>query len=64
MAQKANSVVFIHGLWLHASSWAPWEEYFGNAGYETAAPGWPGDQDTVELARVNPDTVADKGSTT
>jgi pimeloyl-ACP methyl ester carboxylesterase len=61
MAQKANSVVFIHGLWLHARSWAPWEEFFGNAGYDTIAPGWPGDQDTVELARANPDTVADKG---
>lgn len=61
MAEKKNPVVFVHGLWLHASSWAPWEEYFGNAGYETHAPGWPGDQDTVELARANPDTVADKG---
>ncbi len=61
MAQKANAVVFIHGLWLHASSWAPWEEIFGNAGYDTMAPGWPGDQDTVELARANPDTVANHG---
>ena len=50
MAQKTNSVIFIHGLWLHASSWAPWEDFFGKAGYDTIAPGWPGDQDTVELA--------------
>ena len=50
MAQKSNSVVFIHGLWLHASSWTPWEDFFGKAGYDTMAPGWPGDQDTVELA--------------
>ena len=61
MATKANPVLFIHGLWLHASSWGPWEDYFGNAGYDTLAPGWPGDQDTVELARANPDSVADKG---
>ena len=61
MAQKANPVVFIHGLWLHASSWAPWQDFFGEAGYDTIAPGWPGDQDTVELARANPDTVANKG---
>src|ERR1700735_1373543 len=61
MAQKSNPVVFIHGLWLHASSWQPWEEFFGKAGYETMAPGWPGDQDTVELANANPDSVADKG---
>jgi pimeloyl-ACP methyl ester carboxylesterase len=61
MAQKANSVVFIHGLWLHASSWTPWEELFRNAGYDTMAPGWPGDQETVALARANPDSVANKG---
>src|SRR6202042_3346390 len=53
MAQKANPVVFIHGLWLHATSWAPWQDFFGDAGYDTLAPGWPGDQDTVELARAN-----------
>ena len=28
MAQKANPVVFIHGLWLHATSWAPWQDFF------------------------------------
>ena len=26
-----------------------------------SGPGWPGDQDTVELARANPDSVANKG---
>ena len=36
-------VLFIHGLWLHASSWAPWSERFAAAGYRTSAPGWPGD---------------------
>ena len=61
MAQKANPVVFIHGLWLHASSWAPWEDLFEKAGYDALAPGWPGDEDTVELARANPDSVANKG---
>jgi hypothetical protein len=24
-------VVFIHGLWLHATSWAPWQELFAEA---------------------------------
>jgi pimeloyl-ACP methyl ester carboxylesterase len=58
---KTNPVLFIHGLWLHQSSWSAWEEFFGTEGYQTLAPGWPGDQDTVELARANPDSVADKG---
>jgi pimeloyl-ACP methyl ester carboxylesterase len=61
MAKKPNSVVFIHGLWLHASSWQPWEDFFQKAGYETQAPGWPGDQSTVEATRADPDAVANKG---
>jgi alpha-beta hydrolase superfamily lysophospholipase len=54
-------VVFIHGLWLHATSWRPWTELFRNAGYEPIAPGWPGEPDTVEAARANPDALADHG---
>ncbi len=54
-------VVFIHGLWLHATSWAPWAELFSEAGYDPVAPGWPGDPDTVEAARANPDAIADHG---
>jgi len=54
-------VVFIHGLWLHATSWGPWQELFAEAGYEPSAPGWPGDADTVEATRANPDSVANRG---
>jgi pimeloyl-ACP methyl ester carboxylesterase len=54
-------VLFIHGLWLHASSWAPWAELFAAHGYETHAPGWPGVPDTVEEARAQPESIADKG---
>lgn len=54
-------VVFIHGLWLHATSWTPWVELFSQAGYDPVAPGWPGDPDTVEAARANPDSIADHG---
>ena len=57
----ASPVVFIHGLWLHATSWQPWTQLFGEAGYTTLAPGWPGDPDTVEEARANPDRLADHG---
>lgn len=57
----AQHVLFIHGLWLHASSWSPWIDAFTEAGYEASAPGWPGDPDTVEQARANPDSIADHG---
>ena len=53
--------MFIHGLWLHATSWQPWMELFGDAGYTPLAPGWPGDPDTVEAARAHPDALADHG---
>ncbi len=61
MAAPANPVMFIHGLWLHASSWSSWSEYFTEKGYACTAPGWPGDGDTVEATRANPDAVADFG---
>jgi pimeloyl-ACP methyl ester carboxylesterase len=61
MTITKTPVVFIHGLWLHATSWAPWQELFAEAGYEPVAPGWPGDADTVEATRADPDSVADYG---
>ncbi|GIH20449.1 alpha/beta hydrolase [Rugosimonospora africana] len=54
-------VIFIHGLWLHATSWTPWVDLFREAGYEPTAPGWPGDEDTVEETRAAPDGIADHG---
>ena len=54
-------VVFIHGLWLHATSWTDWADLFRSAGYEPLAPGWPGDADTVAEARANPESIADHG---
>ena len=61
MTSAGSHVVFIHGLWLHATSWAPWTELFQTAGYTPLAPGWPGEPDTVEEARNHPDQVAGKG---
>lgn len=54
-------VLFIHGLWLHARSWETWIELFTQEGYAASAPGWPGDPETVEAARANPDEIADHG---
>src|SRR6516162_9559851 len=61
MADTKAPVVFIHGLWLHASSWQPWQELFAGAGYAPVAPGWPGDADTVEATRADPGSVANHG---
>ena len=55
------TIVFIHGLWLHSTSWAPWQRYFTEAGYATIAPEWPGTPDTVAEARAHPESIADHG---
>jgi pimeloyl-ACP methyl ester carboxylesterase len=57
----ATPVLFIHGLWLHATSWEPWIHLFRDAGYDPSAPGWPGDSDTVEASRANPESIGDHG---
>jgi pimeloyl-ACP methyl ester carboxylesterase len=54
-------VLFIHGLWLHATSWDPWLEAFAQAGYDASAPGWPGDPASVAEARAHPEAMADHG---
>jgi len=61
MTSTRTPVVFIHGLWLHTTSWAPWLELFRQAGYEPIAPGWPGVPGTVDLARANPESIAGHG---
>jgi non-heme chloroperoxidase len=61
MAKK--TIVFIHGLWIHASSWLPWMDFFKQQGYETLNPGWPGDSNTVAECRANPHSIANRGVT-
>jgi pimeloyl-ACP methyl ester carboxylesterase len=52
--------VFIHGLWVLASSWDNWGKLFHEAGYAPVAPVWPDDPETVAEARENPDVLAGK----
>ena len=61
MTPTATPVLFVHGLWLHATSWTRWVDLFAAAGYAPVAPGWPDDPDTVELARQHPDRIAGHG---
>ncbi|WP_062291961.1 alpha/beta hydrolase [Demequina phytophila] len=49
-----TDVVFVHGLWIHATAWQPWQELFAEHGYTSTAPGWPGDKDTVAETREDP----------
>ena len=58
-----RTIVFIHGLWIHASSWQPWMDLFNQHGYETLNPGWPGDAATIAECRANPQAIANRGVT-
>jgi non-heme chloroperoxidase len=57
-ASERTPVVLIHGLWLLPNSWDSWTGFFEEAGYAAVAPGWPGDPESVEEAKANPDLVA------
>lgn len=59
-AADKQPVVFVHGLWLLPNSWDPWREVFEEAGYVTAAPGWPDDPETTEEAHEHPEVFAKK----
>jgi len=60
-ASGKQPVVFIHGLWLLASSWDAWAERFQAEGYATVAVDWPGDANSVEDARSGLDHLAGVG---
>jgi pimeloyl-ACP methyl ester carboxylesterase len=53
-------VVFIHGLWVLASSWDRWGELFKKGGHAPVQAVWPDDPETVAEARENPDVLAKK----
>jgi non-heme chloroperoxidase len=51
-------VVFVHGLWLLASSWEPWRTLFETKGYAAVAVDWPGDRPSVAEALKDKDSLA------
>jgi pimeloyl-ACP methyl ester carboxylesterase len=60
---EKHPVVFVHGLWLHAESWIPWIEFFREQGYQAIAAAWPGDAETTEATRRQPEALAGYGVT-
>jgi pimeloyl-ACP methyl ester carboxylesterase len=58
---ERRPVVFVHGLWLHASSWGRWVGLFAAHGYAAVAPGWPGDEPTVRAARERSGALSGHG---
>ena len=54
-------IMFVHGLWMHSSTWDPWMAFFSEKGYEVSNPGWPGDSETVAASRENSRAIANRG---
>ncbi|MBA3823775.1 MAG: alpha/beta hydrolase [Ktedonobacterales bacterium] len=59
-AAGLQPVLFVHGLWLLASSWDRWRTLFEQHGFTTLAPGWPDDPATVAEANDDPQIFAHK----
>ncbi len=59
-ASGLQPIVFVHGLWLLASSWDNWRKFFEEQGFTTIAPGWPDDPETVAEAKQDPEVFAHK----
>ena len=59
-ASGRRPVVFIHGLWLLASSWDRWAALFEEHGFTAVAPGWPDDPETVADGNAHPERFANK----
>jgi non-heme chloroperoxidase len=57
-ASGRTPVMLVHGLWLLPNSWDSWAVFFEEAGYAALSPGWPGDPESVEEAKANPDLFA------
>ncbi|MDW4909874.1 alpha/beta hydrolase [Streptomyces sp. ADMS] len=59
-ATDRTPVVFVHGLWLLASSWDRWVTHFEHAGFAPVSLSWPDDPETVEEANAHPEVFAGK----
>ena len=57
-ATGRRPVVFVHGLWLLASSWDRWARAFEDAGYAAVPLRWPGEPETVADANARPEAIA------
>jgi non-heme chloroperoxidase len=54
-------VLFVHGMWLHASSWQNWIELFAADGFDASAPAWPGEHPSAAESRAHAGDVAGLG---
>jgi pimeloyl-ACP methyl ester carboxylesterase len=56
--RSADTILFIHGLYLSYHSWEKWVSRYQGMGYKAIAPGWPGMEGSVEDMRRDPAAIA------
>lgn len=56
--KSADTILFIHGLWLTYRSWENWAARYESRGYKVLAPGWPGMDAEVEELNRDPSPIA------
>lgn len=54
----ADTIVFIHGLYLTARSWELWAKHYTDRGYKVINESWPGLEVEVEALRKDPSPIA------
>ena len=54
-------VLFVHGMWVHASSWQSWIDLFATDGFDASAPAWPGEHPTAAQSRSSATDLAGLG---
>ena len=58
MAEKPDTVVLIHGLWMTPLSWEHWAARYESRGYRVLDPAWPGLEGSVAELRRDPSPIA------
>ena len=60
-AEKPDTIVLIHGLWMSPLSWEHWAARFESRGFTVLAPAWPGMEGDVEQLRADTSSVDELG---
>ena len=58
MAERPDTIVLIHGLWMTPRSWESWVAHYETRGFTVLAPAYPGFEIEVEALRANPGVIA------
>lgn len=59
---EGSTILFVHGAWVTARCWEPFQGFFSGRGYRCLAPNWPyRDAAPAELRRAPPEQLAGLG---